>query len=258
MKILNNDTSDLFTLEDNLFGDITFESFEGKNIKKFGSNAFNKTTDKINLFSCSDCQLETEPNYDLNQVFNRMTKLQQLHLGLKTTEIPSIKPIGNQTSLSVIDINANQLVIKSGVLQHLKNLLFVNFDDVTINRIDKEAFKIDNHNSFLNINFFGCKLTNGTFQNGSFDGIQKQALISFNSMDIKYIPEESFKSVLSNNKSKILFSFDDATIDCDNCKNLWLINEKKDKQLQNPHCKNDTKKMLFDSDIKTKLSQKCK
>lgn len=97
-----------------------------------------------------------------------------MHLGLKTTEIPSIKPIGNQKSLSVIDINANQLVIKSGVFQHLKNLLSVNFDDVTINRIDKEAFKIDNHNSFLNINFFGCKLTNETFQNGSFDGIQNK------------------------------------------------------------------------------------
>lgn len=38
-------------------------------------------------------------------------------------------------------------------------------------------------------------------------------------MDIKSISQESFESVLANNKSKILFGFDGATIDCDYCKN---------------------------------------
>ena len=51
-----------------------------------------------------------------------------------------------------------------------------------------------------------------------------------------------------------------AYIDCDNCKNYWLIKEKKQNQFKYAYCKgyDQTKLKLFDQETKTKLSQKCK
>lgn len=61
--------NDPITLEDNTFGDITFETFYGTGIKKIGSNAFNKTTDKLQTFFCDECDIINEPpKYDIQKV----------------------------------------------------------------------------------------------------------------------------------------------------------------------------------------------
>ena len=49
LKIKKNQFDSPLTLEDNLIGDITFESFGRENIKKFGWNAFNKIAHRIKL-----------------------------------------------------------------------------------------------------------------------------------------------------------------------------------------------------------------
>ena len=60
---------DSITLEDNTFGNITFELFRGSGIKKIGSNAFNKTANKLMAFYCSDCDINNEPpKYDIYRV----------------------------------------------------------------------------------------------------------------------------------------------------------------------------------------------
>lgn len=80
--------------------------------------------------------------------------------------------------------------------------------------------------------------------------------------NINYLNEAAFKTLLLNENNYIKFlSPDDSLkphIDCDDCKNYWLIKEGKEKQVENPFCKSDPKKTLFDDEIKTKLSQKCK
>ena len=60
---------DSITLEDNTFGDITFELFRGSGIKRIGSNAFNKTANKLQSFYCDGCDIDNEPpKYDIYKV----------------------------------------------------------------------------------------------------------------------------------------------------------------------------------------------
>lgn len=53
------------TLEDNIFSQITFQTFSGYKINKISLNAFNQTANKLKEFVCSECSLDSEPNYDL-------------------------------------------------------------------------------------------------------------------------------------------------------------------------------------------------
>ena len=48
-----------------------------------------------------------------------------------------------------------------------------------------------------------------------------------------------------------------SKIDCGDCKNYWLIKEKKENQVFNAYCQGHTTKTLFDKEIQDKLSQKC-
>ena len=87
-------------------------------------------------------------------------------------------------------------------------------------------------------------------------------IITFRSTNINHLPERVFKSVLVNKYNVIHFTFTlqdfISTIDCDDCKNLWLIKEEKGNQIINAHCKDDYSKMLFDKEIQDKLTKKCK
>lgn len=57
-------------LEDDTFGDITFEGFTGYNINKIGTNVFNKTAVVLEEFSCHKCSLKFQPNYDIRKIIN--------------------------------------------------------------------------------------------------------------------------------------------------------------------------------------------
>ena len=48
------------------------------------------------------------------------------------------------------------------------------------------------------------------------------------------------------------------SIDCSDCRNLWLINENKEKQVKSVFCKDDLKRGFFDNEVKNKLKSKCK
>ena len=245
-------------LED-IFSDITFEKFFGYSFIKIGSNAFNKTANKIESFDCSYCSIEQQPpKYDIQKVLTQMTRLSSLFIGLNVREIPS-NAIGNKTELSTIFLkNKKQnLTIESGAFQDLENLHEIIIGGTTINRIKKEAFK---SNSLILIQFSGCKLTGESFENGAFDGIQKPFTIILMETNVNYFAESVFKQVLNNSLNSIDIFWDefDFLIDCDDCRNYWLIKENKQNQVKYAHCIANNTLTLFDQETKTKLSQKCK
>ena len=251
-------------LEDNIFSDITFEKFFGYSFIKIGSNAFNKTANKIESFDCSYCSIEQQPpKYDIQKVLTQMTRLSSLFIGLNVREIPS-NAIGNKTELSTIFLkNKKQnLTIESGAFQDLKNLTSFEISYTTLSTIKKEAFK---SSSIKHIQFTTCKLASESFENGAFDGIQNPFQIKFMQTNVNYLAESVFKPVLNNSLNSIDFYFSYETskgnynslIDCDDCRNYWLIKENKQNQVK-AHCKANNTLTLFDQKIKTKLSQKCK
>lgn len=177
-----------------------------------------------------------------------------MSINLNITEIPT-DFIGQQLDLSVVEIKSNELIIKSGAFQQLKNLQFLYLQNAKINQIENGAFK-SNYTKLTNplhIIFRNCNLTNGSFQNGSFDGIERTPIeIAFYHMNINSLDEGVFKSVLNhaNNTIDLRFIFDYSRIDCEDCKNYWLIKEKKDNQVLNARCKSHYNKSLFDEAIK--------
>ena len=80
--------------------------------------------------------------------------------------------------------------------------------------------------------------------------------------DINYLAEGAFKSILDNKNSSIILSTPatelHSSIDCEDCRNLWLIKENKQSQIRNANCKGGYNRTLFHEDIKSKLIKKCK
>ena len=153
------------TLEDDTFGDITFELFLGSKIGKIGANTFKKAAQKFKFFICLFCALEYQPpKYDLKNMLNQMTELKLLMIGLNFNEIPTdfIKPInGQQSKLINLQIGSlKSLTIKSRAFQNLNQLYIISISHSTINLIENEAFKFINRNqNKLKIIFANCKLT---------------------------------------------------------------------------------------------------
>ena len=251
-------------LEDNTFGDISFEGFHGMNIVKIGTHTFNKTADKIDVFFCWTCSIEHQPpKYDLQTVLNQMTQLKHLSIGINVNIIPP-NAIGNKTNLQFITlINKKQnLTIQSSAFHSLDHLIGIDIWDTTINRIEKEAFKSA---TISHIDFTTCNLTGESFEKGAFDGIKNNFEITFMQTNISYLAESVFKPVLNNSFNSINFfshTISNGTynskIDCDDCKNYWLIKENKQTQVKEAHCKANDTLTLFDQEIKTKKKKKCK
>lgn len=254
------------TLQDDTFGDITFEEFEGIEITRIQSNAFSKTANKIKIFWCWSCYLKNQPpNYDLQNVFNQMTELIDLLYGLNATEMPLVKPIGGQSKLSFLLIEGHQiLTVKSGVFQYLNKLSYLSFFQTKIKEIEKEAFKFNNRSKdeILRINFHNCELSRlgNSFQNGSFDGAHGLFNITFRDTEISYLNKGVFQLVLNNSQSVIHLVEDTSLIDCEDCRNYWLVRDNKQNQVNDAFCRKNPEfaRTLFDQKIKNKLYIKCR
>ena len=147
-----------FILEDNSFGDITFDTFfADKGIRKISSNAFNKTANKITTFHCVDCQLEHQPpKYHIENVFNQMTQLETLSTQF-ITEIPYLQ--SSKLANLLIKVHQN-LIIKSSTFYNLNQLINLIIYETKILRIEKEAFKFSkNLDQRMRIRFDRCNLT---------------------------------------------------------------------------------------------------
>ena len=78
---------------------------------------------------------------------------------------------------------------------------------------------------------------------------------------MSYIPQTTFNKVLNRTQNVIIFKpsyLQKSYIDCEDCRNEWLINQKKKEQVLNALCKADPDKRLFDQEIVYKLKTKCK
>lgn len=266
--ILYVNNSDNQIIEENTFGDLTFERVTLHGIKMIHSNAFNWTANKIKAFYCSQCLLENQlPKYDLQALFNQMTKLEILSIGLNLTQLSwSILPNGQQQLKRLTIKSAQNLTIKSGAFQYQNFLYDIEFEGTTINRIQNEAFKLDSKSKLtrLFIIFNSCNLTGHSFSNGSFNGLTKPIQILFLKTDINFLNEGAFKSVLNNQSNLIVNNYEhdydssQSKIDCNDCRNFWLVKEEKENQIQNAFCKNYYNMTLFDEEITTKFSQLCK
>ena len=251
-------------LEDETFGDITFESFHGLKIKKIGTHVFNKTADKIEVFFCWSCSIEHQPpKYDLQAILNQMNQLDHLSIGVNVNKIPS-NAVRNKTKLEFITLmNRKQnLTIESNAFHSLDHLIGLEIWETTINRIEKEAFKSP---TISHISFVTCNLTGESFENGTFNGITNNFQITFMQSNISYLAESVFKPVLNNSFNSIDFfnhsisnGAYNSKIDCDDCRNYWLIKENKENQVKYADCIANNTLTLFDEETKTKLSKKCK
>ena len=152
-----------FILQDNAFGHITFEYFFGHKINKISSNAFNNTAKFIIDFYCLTCQLNNDPpNYDLQNVFDQMNKLETLSIELNVTEVPTsvTQPIKGQSNLTFIHIESKQkLTIRFGAFQNLDKLKFLNFVNTSL-EFETNAFKFKNSRMYiLNLYFEGINFS---------------------------------------------------------------------------------------------------
>lgn len=130
-------------IEDDVFGDITFENFEGHQIDKINSNAFNKTAHKIQSFNCYDYPIVNQPpKYNIIKVVKNFIVLKELYLNLNVTEIPK-NMIGQHSNLSILWIKSPQnLTIKSGAFQNLSQLTVFWIYDTKIQLIERNALEI--------------------------------------------------------------------------------------------------------------------
>ena len=258
------------TLNDTSFADILFDDFYAYGIMRINHFAFGKSAETIDHFWCSMCYLNDSPQeYNIWSVLNKFTNLNTLTLGLNVTEIPSnaIQPInGQQSNITDFTLRSMQsLTIKTNAFNNFRNLNQLMIQLTNINQIEKSGLNfVGESNSVLNLNgesnslfliFASVKFSDDSFAPDSFGDLQRPLNILFISRNITHIPESSFKTVLKNNESKI--KFDNSLIDCFDCRNQWLITTKKQKQIDSPFCKHNTKMLLFHLEIQLNLIAKC-
>ena len=257
-------------LNDDLFGDLTFEKFQGVGVNKIGSKAFSKSAERLTEFHCLNCHLVNQPpTYNLWSALGQLTQLSEVDLGLNVNEIPENAITINQHLFMTVQLTISSrqsLTIQNGAI-HSSSSLRAIFQSTTINKYEKDAISLNMFTAEsikLSVVFYNVSISNEAFQNGSFDGIQRPIEIIFNSTNMNYLAESVFKPVLDNKNylNTIQFVQDShrtSTLDCSDCKNYWLIMDKNIKKDQvKTYCKENSKKTLFDKDIVEKLKGKCK
>ena len=251
------------TLNSNFFSDITFTEFSSCGLKKISSTAFGPSTVR-DLFDCSACDiLHHPPEYHVWKGFSQLTQLKVFEPGLNLDEVPTdaIVPFdGSKSQLTKLVIlnRSRNLTVRSGAFQNMVDIPLLKFDEVRITKFEKDAYKLNltkDSNKQLHILIINSDLFGDSFQVGMFDKsiIKRPILLEFYNVKIDFIPESVFKPVLFNKQNQ--FSIE-MHVDCNDCKNFWLIGN-----FSNNHSKfnlmcNSNKK-LFDSDIQSKLRAKC-
>ena len=115
-----------------------------------------------------------------------------------------------------------------------------------------------------NITFCNLNLKGDSFENGTFDNDKMQnCSFTFRQSSVDYIPKPSFKTFLNHESNEIFFenSYTNPKlnlIDCDDCRNYWLIRDNKQNQVKYTECKGIGSTKLFDPEIIQKLKTKCK
>ena len=254
-------------LNDDLFADITFDSLNiscpTNCLLKVSNRTFIKSAQRLTQFFCLNCSIQNSPpNYHIWTLINSINNLKVLAIGLDVDEIPSnaIKPSnGNQSKLQYLLFSSERnLTIKSNAFENLINLREIAIESTKIKKFEKDSFNIKSksHDRFL-IFFDTSTFDDDAFENGTFHGISNKTAIVFNYCKINYLAERAFKSFLDNRNNRI---YSNSKINCNHCRNYWMIRDKKQQQIQSGICNGNQNrnKTLFTPEIQTKLTAKCK
>lgn len=246
-------TSDEKTLESNIFSDITFETFKGEKIMMIKNGAFSNQNKRLHAFDCSECAINSYSN--INGLFYPMTNLLSLKIQLDVLEIPTnffVSPPNEKSMIENISIALlKRTSIASGAFKNLYYLSDISFSNTLFVRIKSGAFQ--NLDYLSGISFRNIELV-----------IEKDAFVLSNSQNItfkfeemlmNYLSKEAFGKVLNNRNSTVQFV--NSKIDCWDCNNYWMIEQKLQNQVLNASCIDDDGKTLFDHTIKDRLVKKC-
>ena len=184
--------------------------------------------------------------------------VEEMSVTLNITEIPSqaFTPFnGKLFKFKNIHLNTlDKVTIKRMAFYNLDNLSFISLP-IQIHRIQDEAFAFETKSNEKHEIRFYQNLNNIIFEQRSFDRIQRPTTIGFSS-NVTFIPETAFKSFLNDNNNKIQFFFY-SFINCSDCRNQWLIRDKKDGQVFYAKCMHNQSLTLFSSEIKSHFNSYC-
>ena len=258
----NGNYNNNIVLNDSSFWDITFDEFYGYNMKLISNNAFGKAAQTIKLFVAKRFNHQP-PLYDVWKVLNSLVNVETLGLKMFITEIPSqaFMPLkGKQSKLKLVSFEShNSLTIKKMAFSNLDNLNNLHFE-TDFDKVESEAFAINNGSSEKLTITFAFPINGHVFQQKSFVGLQRSVEIRF-SGNVNYIPESSFKTILDNPNNNLTFRSRsisaNCTINCFDCKNVWMIRDQKDKQVIHAKCNHNNSLTLFHSQVQHDLLRKC-
>ena len=166
---------------------------------------------------------------------------------------------GKQSKFNEIILSTqNKITVKKMAFFHLDHLTYLSLES-NIAKTESQAFAISKESSEKLTIAFGPAINhfpmNGdVFQPGSFEGLQRPVEIRFFE-SVNYVPESSFKTILDNQNNHLFFEF--SYIDCEHCKNLWMIRDERDKQVIHAKCNHNNSLTLFDSQVEYDLLRKC-
>ena len=247
----------------NLFSDITFDKFEGRGfsednsriwnyeIMKAGARVFGKSAQTLLEFICLACDLSSSAIYSISKFPN----LNKLAVGMNASEINFHKD-SNIKFLTLSQRINNKITLKKG-FQNLKNFQTIEFQYLDIKKFEKgfleplepleSDFESGSESASPSIIFSNMNLTGDSFEYGTFDTNRTlRYSFIFRNSNIDFIPESSFKKVLKLNSSMILFDNQfngnkiKSYIDCEDCRNYWLIRDNKQDQIKFSICKGNS------------------
>ena len=209
------------------------------------------------------CSIEySPPNHDLWKAISQLTKVTSATLNVNVTEIPEnvfTPPNGTESQIQQLWFyNFHQnMTFKAGAFQNLKKILNI-YLWTNFNKIEKNAFRLNQKSDKrLNIDFISDRyFTADAFENGTFDRVQRPVSVSFGIVGgLDYLPEGSFKAFFDQNKQNQVLLY--GGINCEDCRNYWLIKDGRKERISHPNCSSNHTKLLFDDDVAAKFKVKC-
>jgi hypothetical protein len=215
-------------LEENLFIDITFDSFElmdSKKLTKIHNKAFHGSEKLLREFYYSGGELRIDsPNYDFWTLIKSLENLEYLSIDeCHINTIPD-NAFSNNKNLKGVNFKGSHTLGQNlfSVPNNLERLRFC----CGLTHIGKNTFNFENNtNKSLKIALDANNLNSDSFENGAFSRINRSTILEIDyNLDITYLKRDVFEPFLtSRDDNKIDVYFMEYHFDCQNCNNSWLI-----------------------------------
>ena len=98
-------------LNDNVFGDITFDELHADGLVKISTKAFGKTASTLKVINALNCSVA---NHDVWTALSQLSKVNSVSIGLDVNEIPQSAIIGNEAWKTLEFQSKQSLTIRTG------------------------------------------------------------------------------------------------------------------------------------------------